>query len=331
MSKVEILYIKIITEGVITGEIEQYKYNMNTNLKSKISNIYVPIKYNLKQNASNNPNLKNISLYTDKSKLEEIIKDDKFNIDDKSNIDVLNDNIKFIVKLLFKKNSKFFIKKWQFLINKTPEDNDIIIPKKISIKSNKIQSDALKKKYEEIKKEVELPYLSIINTFSSDYKKQFQRNLDREIISRYNNFLLNKKDREEWINNYKLKIKSNKTTVTLTLVAGSLELINWINRNNYITDLKYKPPARDCKTRKKYIYDEFIELLCESSEIPDDTPEMKKYKKGINKVRRVTRKHIANPSKDIPACKKYKIRKDFLNKSKKKLTIKNLKDNISFF
>ena len=329
MDRVETLNIKIKTTGIIKGNIDKYKYNMNTNLNSKNSTIYIPTKYNLKKNASKRPKLKDISLYTDKSKLEEFIKDS----DTENN--VLDSNIKFIIELLFKKNSKFYIKKWQFIIDKTPDNtvgkNDIEIQKKTTseLKSDKkIQRDALKNKFDKIKEEVEIPYLSIKQSLSDDYKKQFKRNIDREILSRYNKFLLNKTEREEWINKYKLKLKANKVTVTLNLIPGSLELVKWINTNGYKIDQKYRPRARDCKTKKLYINDEFLELLCNSSEIPDDTPEMKKYKKRINKVRRFTRKYIANPIQDIPACKKYINRKDNSKKNRKQLTIDNLRLNL---
>lgn len=327
MDRVETLNIKIKTTGIINGDIDQYKYNINTNLNSKNSTIYIPTKYNLKKNASKRPKLKDISLYTDKSKLEEFIKNSE--IDSITENNVLDSNIKFIIELLFKKNSKFYIKKWQFIIDKTPEDNDLTIQKKSSsdFKSDKLEKDALKKKFEEIKKEIEKPYIAIKQSLSDDYKKQFERNIDREILSRYNKFLLNKKEREEWINKYKSELKANRVTVTLNLIPGSLELVKWINTNGYKIDQKYRPRARDCKTKKLYIDDEFLELLCKSSEIPDDTPEMKKYKKRINKVRRFTRKYIANPSEDIPACKKYKIRKDKLKKNKKQLKINDLKVN----
>lgn len=324
MDRVETLNIKIKTTGIIKGNIDKYKYNMNTNLNSKNSTIYIPTKYNLKNNASKRPKLKDISLYTDKSKLEEFIKDGN------TENNVLDSNIKFIIELLFKKSSKFYIKEWQFIIDKTLDDTDIEIQKKTTseLKSDKIKKDALKNKFDEIKKKVELPYLSIKESLSDDYKKQFERNIDREILSKYNKFLLNKKETEEWINKYKLNLKSNTVTVTLNLIPGSLELVKWINTNGYKIDQKYRPRAKDCKTKKLYIDDEFLELLCKSSKIPDDTPEIKKYKKRINKVRRFTRKYIANPSEDIPACKKYKIRKENLDKNKKQLTIDNLRVNL---
>ena len=191
----------------------------------------------------------------------------------------------------------------------------------------KYDSDEVMSQEEKIKKEIEKPYIAIKESLSDDYKKQFERNIDRDILSRYNKFLLNKKEREEWINKYKLELKANRVTVVLNLIPGSLELVKWINTNDYKIDKKYRSRARDCKTKKLYIDDEFLELLCKSSEIPDDTSEMKKYKKGINKVRRFTRKYIANPSEDIPACKKYKIRKDKLKKNKKQLKINDLREN----
>ena len=225
MDRVEILNIKIKTTGIIKGNIDKYKYNMNTNLNSKNSTIYIPTKYNLKNNASRRPKLKNISLYTDKSKLEEFIKDGN------TENNVLDSNIKFIIELLFKKSSKFYIKSWQFIIDKTPDNtvgnNDIEIQKKTTseLKSDKINKDALKKKFDKIKEEVEIPYLSIKDSLSDDYKKQFERNIDREILSRYNKFLLNKIEREEWINKYKSELKANRVTVTLNLIPGSLELV----------------------------------------------------------------------------------------------------------
>ena len=107
MDRVETLNIKIKTTGIINGDIDQYKYNINTNLNSKNSTIYIPTKYNLKKNASKRPKLKDMSLYTDKSKLEEFIKDSITDSEtySKTENNVLDSNIKFIIELLFKKNS----------------------------------------------------------------------------------------------------------------------------------------------------------------------------------------------------------------------------------
>ena len=122
MPDIEQINIKINVEKGITGIIDPYEYSVNTDLESKNKYLYAPTKYNLKNNATNNPKLKDASLYSDRALLKEFLKKHKTILTNDNNI---KNNAEFILKLLFKKNSKFYIKKLEFIVDKDLEDKDI--------------------------------------------------------------------------------------------------------------------------------------------------------------------------------------------------------------
>ena len=110
---------------LLVETIKNYKYNVNTvpNDKSKYTEIYFPTNYDLSNNKNLNISFKNIKSYLDKDILKKIIEDDDKYDKNTVNKDIVNNNnIKFIIKLLFKKNSNFYIKKSKFII----EENVII-------------------------------------------------------------------------------------------------------------------------------------------------------------------------------------------------------------
>ena len=119
MEKINKLNIIIDVSVVITGKIKNYKYNVNTdpNDKSKYTEIYFPINYDLSNNKNLNISFKNIKSYLDKDILKKNIDDDKTYDKNTVDKDIVNNNIKFIMNLLFKKNSNFFIKKSKFIID----------------------------------------------------------------------------------------------------------------------------------------------------------------------------------------------------------------------
>ena len=154
MEKIDKLDIIIDVSGVISGEIKNYKYNVYTlpNDKSKYTEIYFPTNYDLSNNKNLNISFNNIKSYLDKDILKKNIEDDdKY---DKNTVDkdiVNNNNIKFIIKLLFKKNSNFYIKNSKFIIEENVIIDGISNVNIIKNKKNK-EIDIVKKEIQELEK-----------------------------------------------------------------------------------------------------------------------------------------------------------------------------------
>ena len=344
MTDIEKINIKIDLKEGITGKLS-YKYNVNTNLKSTSASIYVPLKYDLKKNARNISELKNASLYSDKIRLEEFLK--------KTNRTYVNkdDNIKFIIKLLFKKNSKFYIKKWQFIVLETPEDIDINlnsidptnekILKKIetlkteALKTAALKSEALKEKHAEIRKMIIEPYKDLPK---SDYD-YYEPTIKKQIIERYQKFLTNTTEKNEYIEKYINNYKNNRNQIGITLIlTPTKETAEKLYIKGFNIAPQHLPRFRDCKLQKQQIYNEFLNLLCKplkektsENSLPDLNDIKKQTKKGGNKykkaVKKFSRKYIGHPSIDLPFCVKHNNKK--IHKTRKKLTISSLQEKSS--
>jgi len=314
MVNIERLNIEVKVKGGIEGNINPYKYNVNTDIKSKSTRLYTPTQYSLTNNASKISKLKDISLYSDKDRLEDFLKKTTSTNGNKEK------NIKFIIKLLFKKNSKFYIKNWQFIVNKNVQDADI------SIKSNAHSTDAasvsklaLKKKYEEIKKRIERSYEGL----PKEEYKNYETNIKKQIMTEYNKFINNNAERAEYIKQFRIKHidELNKITVELVLIPNK-QAAEYMIKNGFNISTRYLPRYRNCKSQKKQIYEEFMELLCTTpSVIPPTTATTNKYMKKINKARELSRKYVGQPSKDFPFCVTYNNR---IKKTRKILTVKTL-------
>ncbi len=328
MDNIVKLNIKIRVIGGIQGDIkEPYKYNVNTDPKSQYSSIYIPTHYDLATREKTNSKLKDITLYLDKSKLQDFLKRSTANMY-KSHID---SNIVYILKLLFKKNKKFFIKEWPFTIIKSVKDdvlsydhgldgreesgadddsgvieilNTGVIPKN----KQEIIKRALAEKHKEIKKQIMEPYIGL----STEDFKFYEPDIKKRTILEYQKFLADKTKRERYVQKYINHYKDSLNTVRVTLmVIPSINLIQYAKKKGIFVPQQYRPKpkflqSKTCKVRKNEIYEEFMDLLCSTpSKIAKNTPQTSKYRKAINSLKKNSRKYIGTPSKDIPFCKKY--------------------------
>ena len=292
----------------ITGIIDPYEYSVNTDLESKNKYLYAPTKYNLKNNATNNPKLKDASLYSDRALLKEFLKKHKTILTNDNNI---KNNAEFILKLLFKKNSKFYIKKLEFIVDKDLEDKDISFDSENDTKKSQtvLDNEALATKRKEIRdrsekyEEYMKPSKDASNEIKKRYKKMIekQRNADDEEFRKFYN---NQKDREKYLQEYKNKYynKFNKFTISLVL-KPSKQTAQDLNIIGFNITPEYLPISRDCKLQKKQIYHNFLDLLCKPVE-----NRLAKYKPGIipafDPTKKGTRKNTIKPSKNSLA--KYK-------------------------
>ena len=354
MTNIEQLNITIKVKEGIEGTIKPYKYNINTDLASKNSELYTPTKYDLVNNAPKNSKLKDVSLYSDRTRLEELLKKTSATKGEQKK------NINFILKLLFKKNSKFYINDWQFIVEKSLQDTDISISTSPPLTDASLNRMALQDKHRKIREKIEDPYKDL-DTVDRAY---YEPTIKKQIIETYHTFLTNNAEKEAYIKKYIAdhKDKLNQITVTL-LLKPNQQTAQYLNNKGFDISDKDLPRLRDCKSKKKQVYKEFMNLLCNNKSIankpaadkpadgtstlivPNDTTgtntggkksnryylksrknrptsskrkrTRRRYKKCILGGNKHIKAFIGQPSKDFPFCKAWNKKKE----KKEKLTV----------
>jgi len=260
MTNIEQLNIAIKVKEGIEGTIKPYKYNINTDLASKNSGLYTPTKYDLVNNAPKISKLKDVSLYSDITRLEEFLKKTSATKGDQKK------NINFILKLLFKKNSKFYINDWQFIVEKPLQDTDISISTSPPLADASLNRMALQDKHRKIREKIEDPYKDL-DTVDRAY---YEPTIKKQIIETYHSFLTNNAEKEAYIKKYIAdhKDKLNQITVTLILKPNQ-QTAQYLNNKGFDISDKDLPRLRDCKSKKKRVYKEFMNLLCNKKSVAD--------------------------------------------------------------